>query len=94
MNDPDAVFTARLADTGDVFSAPAQQSLFTSMTQAGLDWPVSCRNGTCRTCLARLTEGAVVYDIAWPGLSAEEKRDGYCLPCIARPMSDVSLMPA
>ncbi len=91
--EPDEVFVGRIVHTGKTFAAPAGQSLFASMTQAGLTWTVSCRNGTCRTCMARLTTGAVVYDIPWPGLSADEKRDGYCLPCIARPASDVALLP-
>ena len=83
------VFKGMLQDTGAAFAAPAEQSLFSSMRQAGIDWPVSCRNGTCRTCIGRLVEGQVAYDIPWPGLSLEEKRDGYCLPCIARPMGDI-----
>ena len=58
------------------------------LRQAGIDWPVSCRNGTCRSCIGRLVAGTVAYDIPWPGLSLEEKRDGYCLPCIARPLCD------
>lgn len=88
------MFTGRIDGTGAAFAAPSHQTLFASMTQAGVSWPVSCRNGTCRTCLARLTAGSVVYDIPWPGLSLEEKRDGYCLPCIARPAADVALGPA
>ncbi|MYZ52465.1 2Fe-2S iron-sulfur cluster-binding protein [Malikia spinosa] len=83
------VFKGKVQDTGTTFAAPADQSLFASMRQAGIDWPVSCRNGTCRTCIGRLVEGQVAYDIPWPGLSLEEKRDGYCLPCIARPMGDI-----
>ncbi|MGZ5790242.1 MAG: 2Fe-2S iron-sulfur cluster-binding protein [Burkholderiaceae bacterium] len=51
--------------------------------------PSSCRNGTCRTCMCRLTEGQVSYRIDWPGLSADEKRDGYILPCVAYPESDL-----
>ena len=82
------VFKGLLQDTGVAFAAPADQSLFASMRQAGIDWPVSCRNGTCRTCIGRLVKGQVAYDIPWPGLSLEEKRDGYCLPCIARPLCD------
>ncbi len=39
--------------------------------------------------MARLLQGQVRYDIPWPGLSAEEKMEGYCLPCIARPTADV-----
>jgi ferredoxin len=82
------VFKGLLQETGAVFAAPADQSLLASMRQAGIDWPVSCRNGTCRTCIGRLAEGQVAYDILWPGLSLEEKHDGYCLPCIARPLCD------
>ena len=85
---PPAVFKGLLHETGAAFAAPADQSLFASMRQAGIDWPVSCRNGTCRTCIGRLVDGQVAYDIPWPGLSLEEKCDGYCLPCIARPLCD------
>jgi ferredoxin len=81
-------FVGRIEPGGLTYATPAQQSLFRSMTQAGIAWPVSCRNGTCRTCMGQLIDGQVVYDIPWPGLSAEEKRTGYCLPCIARPLSD------
>lgn len=70
--------------------ADSETSLFAAMARAGIAWPVSCRNGTCRTCMARLLQGKVRYDIPWPGLSAEEKEaGGYCLPCVARPVEDV-----
>lgn len=84
-----AVFRGLVQDSGAAFAAPADQSLFVSMRQCGIDWPVSCRNGTCRTCIGRLVRGEVAYDIPWPGLSLEEKRDGYCLPCIAKPLADI-----
>ena len=71
--------------------ADSDTSLFAALTRAGIAWPVSCRNGTCRTCIARLLQGEVRYDIPWPGLSAEEKQEGFCLPCIARPVADVVL---
>lgn len=71
--------------------ADSETSLLAALTRAGIAWPVSCRNGTCRTCIGRLLQGAVRYDIPWPGLSAEEKQEGYCLPCIARPVADVVL---
>ncbi len=78
------------ADVG----ADSETSLFAAMTRAGTAWPVSCRNGTCRTCIAHLLQGQVRYDISRPGLSAEEKLKGYCLPCIALPMSDVVIAQA
>lgn len=76
---------------GMTFDAPAHQTLLLSAEQAGLNWPSSCRNGTCRTCIGRLAQGHVRYEIAWPGLSREEKAEGGVLPCVAFPCSDVAL---
>jgi len=78
-----------LVELGRRFEAPAGQSLLLSARQAGVVLPSSCRNGTCRECLCRLIDGRVSYAIEWPGLSADEKRDGFILPCVARPESDL-----
>lgn len=85
-------FTARVGPDGAAFKAWAHQPLLVSAEQAGIAWPGSCRNGTCRTCVGRLAQGEVRYDMAWPGLSAEEKAAGGVLPCVAYPTSDVVLM--
>lgn len=73
------------------FDAWSHQPLLVSIEQGGIDWPSSCRNGTCRTCFSKLESGQVRYEIDWPGLSAEEKEEGYVLPCVAYPCSDVVL---
>lgn len=57
----------------------------------GVRIPNSCRNGTCRTCMCKLLSGKITYQIDWPGLSLEEKQDGWILPCVARAGSDVVL---
>ncbi|MDI1340639.1 2Fe-2S iron-sulfur cluster-binding protein [Polaromonas sp.] len=88
-SDDHAVFQARLGSAGTPFAAPADQPLLQSALQAGIVLESSCRNGTCRSCICRLASGRVVYRIAWPGLSAEEKADGYILPCVAYPVSDL-----
>jgi ferredoxin len=72
-------------------AAPADQSLLLSAQAAGIELLSSCRNGTCRACLRRLTSGRVSYRIEWPGLSAQEKDEGYILPCVAHPDSDLVL---
>jgi len=86
-----AFFTARTEPDAQQFDAWREQSLLVSMEQGGIDWPSSCRNGTCRTCIAQVLEGQVRYEIEWPGLSAEEKSAGYALPCVAHPCSDLRL---
>jgi ferredoxin len=84
-------FIASLASDGQQVDAWTHQPLLTSLEQGGIDWPSSCRNGTCRTCICQVVSGTVRYDIEWPGLSAEEKAEGYALPCVAFPCSDVVL---
>ena len=84
-------FIARLSPSDQHCDAWADQSLLDSMEQGGLDWPSSCRNGTCRTCIGQLVSGSVHYAVEWPGLSAEEKAEGCVLPCVAIPDGDVVL---
>jgi len=70
-------------------SAPADSALLQSAARGGWVLPSSCRNGSCRACLCRMTAGAVRYAIAWPSLLAEEKQAGWVLPCVAMPVADV-----
>lgn len=71
------------------FDAPAQQNLLLAARGAGLLLPASCRNGSCRVCMCRLVSGHIDYLIEWPGLLAEEKAEGWILPCVACARSDL-----
>lgn len=75
----------------NTFDAWPDKTLLASMEQGGLQWPSSCRSGSCRTCLGTLLQGQVRYAMEWPGLSPEEKAEGCVLPCAAYPLSDVVL---
>ncbi len=88
------VFAATVTPTGQTFAVRTDQTLLQAAElagsgSAGFQIDSSCRNGTCRTCICQLVEGNVTYRIDWPGLSMEEKRDGFILPCAAYPASDV-----
>lgn len=85
------LFVASTEREGQPFDAQSNQTLLTALEQGGIDWPSSCRNGTCRSCIGQLVDGQVRYEIEWPGLSAEEKAKGYALPCVAYPCSDLLL---
>ena len=61
------------------------------LLRAGVVWPASCRNGSCRVCIGRLVRGRVRYAIEWPGLLPEEKAAGNVLPCAAFPLEDLVL---
>ena len=90
-NDTPTLFIGQTEACGQQFDAWTDQTLLTSLELGGIDWPSSCRNGTCRTCIGHLEQGQVRYDIEWPGLSAEEKAEGCVLPCVAFPCSDLTL---
>ncbi len=84
-------FRARIEPQILDFAVSADQPLLEAAEQAGVAMPNSCRNGTCRTCMCRLREGQVHYLIAWPGVLPEERAEGWILPCVAYPLTDVVL---
>lgn len=89
MTAPERPPLVRIEPIGVSFEAPDSLTLLEAAGFANVSLPRSCRNGTCRTCLCRLVAGTVPYTIEWPGLSREEKAEGYTLPCVAVPTSDV-----
>jgi ferredoxin len=81
----------RVEPHGYTFDAPAPLSLLEAAAAAHIRLPRSCRNGTCRTCMCRLVSGSVSYRIEWPGLTREEKAEGWVLPCVALAQTDLVL---
>ncbi|CAB3816120.1 2Fe-2S iron-sulfur cluster-binding protein [Achromobacter mucicolens] len=73
------------------FEAPAGTSVLLAAQAAGIKLPSSCRNGTCRACMCLLVEGSVVYGVEWPGLSRDEKEEGWILPCVAQATSALEI---
>lgn len=69
------------------------QSLLEAARAAGVRLRSACRNGTCRACLCRVVDGAahLRYRVEWPGLSAEERAEGWTLPCVALADGDVAI---
>lgn len=84
-------FQLRLSPDSPPITAVSDQPVLLSALAAGVEMRSACRNGTCRVCIRQLRSGRVRYHIDWPGLSAEEKAEGYILPCVAHPESDLVL---
>lgn len=82
--------TVRIEPQGWVFDAPANSTVFMAARQAGIRLPTSCRNGTCRACMSQMLAGEVRY-VDRPGLTREEREEGWILPCVARPTSSLTL---
>jgi ferredoxin len=91
-----SISTITLQPAGWTFTADAGATILQAAERAGIELPSSCRNGTCRTCICRLADGApaagrVRYLVEWPGLSVEEKREGHILPCVAVALDDLAI---
>jgi ferredoxin len=82
----------RIEPLGRTVNADSRHTLLDAARAGGVELPSSCRNGTCRACMARLVAGTVRYRIEWPGLLAEEKAESWVLPCVALPTSDLVLL--
>jgi ferredoxin len=80
-----------LSPSGEGFVAAADQTVLLSALAAGHRLPHSCRNGSCRACITMCLSGEFAYRIDWPGLLAEEKAQGWMLPCVAEPRTDLRL---
>ena len=84
--------TLRIEPLGREVAVAPGQTLLEAALAGGLRLRSSCRNGTCRECIARVTAGQVRYRVEWPGLSPDEKIEGMTLPCVALAESDVVLV--
>ncbi|MBX9901919.1 MAG: 2Fe-2S iron-sulfur cluster binding domain-containing protein [Burkholderiaceae bacterium] len=84
-------YLIQVKDLKQSFVGEVGLTVLESSLLAGVAMASSCRNGTCRTCICKLDSGSIDYQIDWPGLSQEEKDQGWFLPCVAVPMSDLVL---
>ena len=89
MPEPGPSHRLTLLPAGWQLPVPLGKSLLQAAIAAGIQLPNSCRNGTCRACLARLVSGDIGYLVDWPGLLADEKAEGWILPCVASALSDL-----
>jgi NAD(P)H-flavin reductase len=77
--------TVRIEPLGIDVAVPGNQSVLQAALEAGVDFPHSCKVGTCMACRSRLREGKVkaIRDFSYV-LSAEELKAGYILACQAK----------
>lgn len=91
MSNMPACAQVRLEPSGLRFTVQPGQTLLEAALAAGIHMARSCRNGTCRACMCQLLAGQVRYRIEWPGLSPDEKDEGWIMPCVALPLGDMVL---
>lgn len=74
------------------FPCEADETVLASAMRADLMLPYGCRNGACGTCKGKLLAGDVDYGSYQKStLTEDEKRMGYALFCVAKPLTDVTI---
>ena len=74
-----------------VCQASAGSTLLDVAEQNDVQIPYDCRQGLCGTCATRVLSGTVQMDVE-AGLTPEQKKAGYVLPCVSRVSGTVVLV--
>ena len=72
-----------------IASSP-ERTLLETAEANGIAIPFGCRQGDCQTCVTRLLHGNVRAFGNEP-LKGELRQQGFVLPCVSRPLNDVTL---
>jgi glycine betaine catabolism B len=76
--------------SGFQFELIPDMSLLEFAETVGVSIPYGCRQGQCGTCATRLLQGRVTME-AEVGLSVEQKRAGFILPCVSKVHGSISI---
>jgi len=80
----------RLARSGVTYHMSSRETVLASSEQNGVLIPSGCRQGNCGTCATKLLRGNVQMDNE-EALTVELRAQGFILPCVSRPLSDLTL---
>ena len=83
-------FEIRLARSGVTYHISSRETVLASSEQNGVLIPSGCRQGNCGTCATKLLSGNVQMDNE-EALTEEMRAQGFILPCVSRPLSDLTL---
>ena len=77
--------------TGLAFNALADKSIVDASIAAGVFFPYSCKTGRCKTCKCKVVAGETALLADELGLTDAEKKDGWILGCVRKPMSELTI---
>ncbi len=75
---------------GKTYECNPGETVLDELTRHGVLLPSSCRSGSCQTCMMRVVEETPPEE-SQQGLKDTLKVQGYFLPCICRPESDLEI---
>lgn len=77
---------------GQEYQCREDETLLDAMLRQGVDFPFSCRSGSCRVCMHRAESGEPPAG-SQRGLDAEQQAQGLFLACKCRPVADMTIAP-
>lgn len=81
---------SKISYDGKTYVLNVGESILDCLLRHGVDYPHSCKSGTCQSCLSRTTQ---VIDPAWQiGLQPTLATQGYFLSCVAHPSTDIDVL--
>ena len=85
-------FEITIKPSDHAFSCEQGETVLAAAMRADLMLPYGCRNGACGTCKGKILAGEVDYGAHQKStLTEDEKRIGYALFCVAKPLTDVTI---
>lgn len=76
-----AKFDIHIRSTGKVYSVPEDKTIYEVLKANGIDVPVSCKKGTCGTCMIRFIAGDVEHK---DKVLSDEEHEEYLTVCCSR----------
>ncbi len=86
---PAAGFKVRFAISGSEVTTDGDSDLLDLAEVNGIEIDYSCRSGSCQSCKVKCSSGEV--DMEDADLEDSEREEGWILPCVAYPKSDLTL---
>lgn len=71
------------------FTQSSGQTVLDAAAKAGINLPYSCKTGRCSTCKCKVISGQSTANVDEPGLTEEEKSQGFILSCVRSATSDM-----
>ncbi|MBI4362900.1 MAG: 2Fe-2S iron-sulfur cluster binding domain-containing protein [Euryarchaeota archaeon] len=83
-------YRVELVFEGKTIEVGEEENLLSACEKEGIKLDFNCREGACTTCAGKLRSGEV-EQLEALAITDDQKRQGYCLTCVARPKSDLVL---
>ncbi|PHQ23634.1 hypothetical protein CLH62_20355 [Marinobacter guineae] len=77
---------------GNSYHCDSGETILDAMLRQGVDFPFSCRKGSCHACLHIAEEGTLPPE-SQKGLSDDQINQGLFLPCCCKPIDSLSIAP-